>query len=195
MRTLLVAILLFLGIANAAEMPAGTVIVAEPPVYQAGESATGIMWIASGKEITIHQSVEAGEEGQLYLIKDFLGGDVKLRSVVNLTTAAGEASMGEIRSHSMESNCAREDLYPVVLGKTYDCEFVSVSTDGVTIRSKLHSKIISVQIDAEGRTTGYCALENENHGVGASTTRVCYSADGKWILTAEVLDLVQLIET
>ena len=167
MRILFVGIvLLFLGVTKATEMPMGMVIVAKPPVYQAGESFTGTMWIVSGEKLKIH-----------------------------LTMAEGSASMGDIQSRLVKSGCSREDFYPVILGKVYECEVVSVSTGNVTLHTKLRSEISSVQMDAEGRITGYCSLENEDHGVGASTTRVCYSADGKWIITAEILDSVSRIET
>ncbi len=197
MRILFVGIvLLFLGVTKATEMPMGMVIVAKPPVYQAGESFTGTMWIVSGEKLKIHQKVEAGENKQLYLIKEFVNGNgVQIRSVVNLTMAEGSASMGDIQSRLVKSGCSREDFYPVILGKVYECEVVSVSTGNVTLHTKLRSEISSVQMDAEGRITGYCSLENEDHGVGASTTRVCYSADGKWIITAEILDSVSRIET
>jgi len=200
MRKLLVVVvlllLLLLGVAYATEVTTGTVIVAKPGVYKAGESATGVLWVASGEELEIRQKVEAGKAGQLYLIKEFVSDDVvKLRSAMNLTGPEGYASTGKDSSRLVESNCTRDSFYPIVLGKVYECEVSSVSTGNVTVRTRLRSEIISADMDKDGRIVSYCVLEHADHGVGASTTEVCYSGDGKWIITARVTNVVQRMET
>jgi hypothetical protein len=178
--------------APAAAATQGLTLVSRPPVYQQGESAQGMFVGQEGMQLQLRQYARRGPDQQMYVLVALTddGGNVLVRLIFDPRTwraqSIGEKESGKIASVS----CSPEELYPITLGKVFQCEGV-VETNGRALNSRVRLEFNSAERDKQGRLVEFCARLEQDNGEMNIVGRLCWSPDGKWFRSASILKRVR----
>ena len=186
---LLLACIIALPVATAAQ---GLVLVQHPPVYEEGEFAQGVFFGETGTQLVLLQQAQYGPDGEVYIILTALDedGNVRLLAIFDPRTwQANSVSVTET-VRVIDTTCSPDTLYPITLGKVYQCSSTIQVNDRV-LNDRSRMDFNEVESNENDHVVGFCATTVEDDGEMKATARVCSSSDGKWIRTIHVLDVAQ----
>lgn len=178
------ALLLSAGIVGAQ----GPVLVPHPPSYADGEYYAGFGSFPNGVTFNIHQLAQRSATGNMYVQVDFeVGGEIFTRGIFDPRTwqtvivSPGETSVLE------STTCSPETLYPIFLGKVYECESL-LNVNGRLVRTRDRMEFDRSYRDERGGLIGFGARYYSDDGRSAMCADVRHSPDGKWTQEVRFLD-------
>ncbi len=167
-------------------------LVQSPPVYHSGESAVGVVIGQDGTRLALQQTVQHVGK-QAYLLTTFVDevGNVRGWVLFDPRTWLSLATNDATILQGLSTTCAADTLFPITLGKVYECVTSMRDDDQVhTARSRL--EFDTVHRDADGKMIGFCALSTDDAENLVFSARVCMSPDGKWIRSIKILSVAQI---
>lgn len=170
---------------------ADEILIQKPPVYVHGETSAGEFQDLFGRVLTLTQSAEVGERGLTHIrwvIRDSAG-RVTTSALVETRTMATEltTSRGDTL-RTLHSTCSQSDLYPIFLKKEYECSMVRERNGGV-VELLWKTSFDLVRRNAEGEVSEVCSIQEELEDTVLIRSRVCQTADGKWVRSIRVLGI------
>lgn len=166
------------------------VLVPSPPVYHDGESADGLFIMQAGTELLLQQRARKGPDGKIYILMTIFDDARKTvaRIIFDPLTFRQQTVTEDEISKTLESTCSPDALYPITLGKVYECSTTVEEKGGArTIFERM--EFDEVHRDEHGGIVAYCNLVIDDDGATKVTSRMCSSLDGKWLRSVRVLNI------
>lgn len=168
------------------------ILVEHPPVYDEGESATGILVTERGVTFTLQQTASYGPDGKMYVYVSVQneGGHVVSDIVYDPRTWLSWSESEAGSEAVLSTTCSSEALYPIVLDEIYECETQIQANDRI-LEARSRIEFDSATRDVAGRLTSFCALTIEDDGEASTTFRTCLSPDAKWVFSLHIIEFVR----
>lgn len=189
LRFLLAACLIAVPITATAQ---SMMLVQRPPVYQHGEFARGVLIDQTGTRLELQQQAQFGPDRQVYVLMSMVdeSGNIRARIMFDPRTWRAQSVSETEVGKTLTSTCSPDTLYPITLGKVYECTSTIQVNDHV-LNSRSRMEFNAVERDTRGRLVGFCATTVEDDSEMKITARVCSSPDGKWVRSMQILEVVQ----
>jgi len=169
------------------------ILIQNPPVYQPEDSASGVFIDNTAMppfQRELRQQVQIGPDGEAYVLMSMMDGhgNVRTQLVFDPRTWHHKSS-SKVGVKTITHTCSSNTLYPITIGKVYECASTMQVNDRVL---KSHSRVVFNEVErgGEGDIVGFCAVTVSDDGEMNIKTRTCFSPDGKWMRSMQILKAV-----
>jgi hypothetical protein len=172
------------------------VLLGTPPVYQVGEGAEGVLIGVDGTQLVLQQRAERAEDKLVYLFVSAVDetGAVRAKFRMDPRTGSSHFVSETEKALTVSSNCSASRLYPITLGKVYECE-TSFDVNGSLISTRMRIEFTVRDRNSRGRLERFCGTIHEEDPSTIVRGAFCSSGDGKWIRSKHIFEVRPLSKT
>ena len=165
------------------------VLVASPPVYKTGETATGeLTTVEGGHAVLIQRVVDVPTYGQVIEVELVnLGG---LVGVIHYDPKTWNVVLPEGSETTLNKTCLGA-FYPIVKGKKVSC--VLKYTKQGKQRTTSYTYAFDEVLYEKGKQRGFCAMVLAHSAEYMAKEKMCFTPDGKWIISIEGISMTRTI--
>jgi hypothetical protein len=170
------------------------ILVAEAPIYRDGEEQAAKFYTNTGMELDVHQRAHKDAAGSIWIhSKLLIDSNTVSETIRNVQSGdfrqITQTEQGEKLVWVTETTCVPSLFYPVILGKAYKCSETIAEAEGASHVVHIAMVYDIARWGPDGALQFFCGVRTMQKETLLTRTRMCYSADGKWVLLGHLFEV------